>query len=63
VQISDYESNEYIIAMPENEDKFSLLRELGKEMEERRVEYIAERKRIISTMNIVSLKDHLKSLE
>lgn len=63
VQISDYDSSEYMIAKIENIYKLKALNDLETENEKIRTKFVERRKAIISSMDIVSLKEHLKSLK
>jgi hypothetical protein len=61
-QVSDYNTSDYMLLKPENEIGIKLLQELKVKEEQQRVENNSQRKQIISTLNIVTLRDHKLSL-
>jgi len=61
-QISDYDLNDYMLLKPENETGMLLLQELESKIKQQRVENDNNRKQIISTLNIITLKDYKKLL-
>ena len=63
IQLSDYDTGNYMLLKEENGNAIKLLSELKITEEKQRVENNEYRKQIISTLNIVSLKDYKKSLQ
>ena len=53
----------YMLSKPENEKGINQLNELKIKEEQQWIENDKNRKRIISTLNIVSLKEYKKSLQ
>lgn len=62
-QLSDYNLPDYILSKPENENGIKLLNELKIKEDKQRIENNETHKQIISTLNIVSLKDYKKTLQ
>ena len=62
-QISDYDLDDYMLLKPENEMAMNKLSELKLKEKQQRDENNETRKRIISEINIVTLKDYKKQLQ
>ena len=62
VQVSDYDIKDYMLYKQENENALKLLSDLSEKVENQRLENNQIRKDIISTINIVTLKDFKSTL-
>ena len=63
MQLLDCDMEVYMLSKPENEKGINQLNELKIKEEQQWIENDKNRKRIISTLNIVSLKEYKKSLQ
>lgn len=62
-QFSEYYEKDWMLVKPENETILSSLETIKSEFKEKETAYKAERDRLISTLNIVNLKDYKSQIK